>query len=428
MRHSRHCFATHLLEQRRRPAHHSDCCWATATSSETTDLSPRVAAASQRDRSVHWMHLPISASRADRPAPRRCHGHPWRWPMCIRAMPAELLSIAAGLGSTWPHLKVLRRHPALPNRSARRTSSMSVRSCGHRRPSRSTPAATGTARSARPVHATAGWKRAPRDLLPTRYVHVVFTLPQQLAPLALQNKREIYGLLFRASAATLLAVARDPQASRRGDRLLQRIAHLESETAASSRMSIAWFRPAASLSITPVGSTAPPSSFSPLRSSATSSAASLSRVYARSTAMGACLLREACRHLRHGAGVRCLAASPVPLRLGGLLQTTLWRCGTCLRYLGHYTHRVAISNHRLVALADGIVTFRWRDSAHKNKKRLTRLAVNEFLRRFFLHVLPPGFVRIRHFGLLRPPPACRTSAALLSVTDRWLRRTGSARS
>jgi hypothetical protein len=71
-----------------------------------------------------------------------------------------------------------------------------------------------------------------------------------------------------------------------------------------------------------------------------------------------------------------------------------------LRYLGQYTHRVAISNHRLVALADGMVTFRWRDSAHKNKKRLMTLSVNEFLCRFLLHVLPPGFVRIRHFGLM----------------------------
>jgi len=71
-----------------------------------------------------------------------------------------------------------------------------------------------------------------------------------------------------------------------------------------------------------------------------------------------------------------------------------------LRYLGQYTHRVAISNHRLVALADGVVTFRWRDSAHQNMKRLMTLPVNEFLRRFLLHLLPPGFVRIRHFGLM----------------------------
>src|SRR3954467_4122179 len=71
-----------------------------------------------------------------------------------------------------------------------------------------------------------------------------------------------------------------------------------------------------------------------------------------------------------------------------------------LRYLGCYTHRVAISNHRLVSLADEQVTFRWRGSRHKNKKRLMTLHVDEFLRRFLLHVLPKGFVRIRHFGFL----------------------------
>jgi len=73
-----------------------------------------------------------------------------------------------------------------------------------------------------------------------------------------------------------------------------------------------------------------------------------------------------------------------------------------LHYLGAYTHRVAISNHRLVALADGYVPFRWRDSAHKNMQRLARLPVAEFLRRFFLHALPATFVRIRYFGFLAP--------------------------
>jgi hypothetical protein len=82
-----------------------------------------------------------------------------------------------------------------------------------------------------------------------------------------------------------------------------------------------------------------------------------------------------------------------------------------LRYLGCYTHRVAISNHRLVALENGEVLFRWRDSAHKNKKRLMRLPLDEFLRRFFLHVLPRGFVRIRHFGFF----AHRRRAALLPL-------------
>ena len=88
-----------------------------------------------------------------------------------------------------------------------------------------------------------------------------------------------------------------------------------------------------------------------------------------------------------------------------------------LRYLGCYTHRVAISNHRLVALEDGEVVFRWRDSARHNKKRLMRLALDEFLRRFFLHVLPRGFVRIRHFGFF----AHRRRAALLPLVFELLK-------
>src|ERR1035437_6389768 len=69
-----------------------------------------------------------------------------------------------------------------------------------------------------------------------------------------------------------------------------------------------------------------------------------------------------------------------------------------LHYLGCYTHRIAISNHRLVSLEEGRITFRWRDSAHKNKKRLMSLTVEKFLRQFLPHVLPRRFVRIRYFG------------------------------
>ena len=71
-----------------------------------------------------------------------------------------------------------------------------------------------------------------------------------------------------------------------------------------------------------------------------------------------------------------------------------------LQYLGRYTHRVAISNHRLVSFAEGKVIFRWRDSAHHNEQKLMTLSLDEFLRRFLLHVLPKGFVRIRNFGFL----------------------------
>jgi putative transposase len=82
-----------------------------------------------------------------------------------------------------------------------------------------------------------------------------------------------------------------------------------------------------------------------------------------------------------------------------------------VRYLGHYTHRVAISNHRLVSLVDQKVTFRWRDSAHNKKHKLMTLSLDEVLRRFLLHLLPKGFVRIRHFGFL----ANRRRASLLPL-------------
>jgi hypothetical protein len=116
-----------------------------------------------------------------------------------------------------------------------------------------------------------------------------------------------------------------------------------------------------------------------------------------------------------------------------------------LQYLGRYTHRVAISNHRLVSLADGQVTFRWRDSADHNQQKLIPVSLDEFLRRFLLHLLPKGFVRIRHFGFLanrrrstllplcfaawvrflcrwnqKPPPSNRTLFGVApSVADRW---------
>ena len=82
-----------------------------------------------------------------------------------------------------------------------------------------------------------------------------------------------------------------------------------------------------------------------------------------------------------------------------------------LQYLGRYTHRVTISNHRLISLVDGQVTFRWRDSAHPNEQKLLTLSLDEFLRRFLLHVLPKGFVRIRNFGWL----ANRRRATLLPL-------------
>ena len=92
-----------------------------------------------------------------------------------------------------------------------------------------------------------------------------------------------------------------------------------------------------------------------------------------------------------------------------------------LRYLGRYTHRVAISNHRLLAFDQGRVTFRWKDYAHGGKQGKMTLGANEFLRRFFLHVLPRGFVRIRHFGFL----ANRFRASRLALSRQLLSRSSS---
>jgi hypothetical protein len=249
-----------------------------------------------------------------------------------------------------------------------------------------------------------------RELLPTRYVHVVFTLPHQLAPLALQNKREIYSLLFRASAETLLAVARDPQ-------------HLGAEIGFFSVLHT-WnqqllHHPHVHC-VVPAGGLAPDHSrwiaapdgfFLPVKI--------LSRVFRGKFVAGLRNLHNAGQLGFHGALSHLQSAPAFAAMLRGLFRSDWVVYGKrpfggaehALRYLGCYTHRVAISNHRLVDLAEGIVTFRWRDAAHKNKKRLTRLRLEEFLRRFFLHVLPKGFVRIRHFGFF----AHRRRAALLPL-------------
>jgi hypothetical protein len=249
-----------------------------------------------------------------------------------------------------------------------------------------------------------------RELLPVRYVHAVFTLPAQLAPLALQNKSEVYGLLFRASAETLLTVARDPR-------------HLGAEIGFFSVLHT-WnqkllHHPHVHC-VAPAGGLSPdhtrwiaarPGFFLPVRV--------LSRVFRGKFVAGLRALHAAGK-LEFHAQLQSLAT---PAAFAAMLRT-LFRedwvvyakrpfggAEHALRYLGCYTHRVAISNHRLVALENGDVVFRWRDSAHHNKKRLMRLALDEFLRRFFLHVLPKGFVRIRHFGYF----AHRRRAALLPL-------------
>jgi hypothetical protein len=267
-----------------------------------------------------------------------------------------------------------------------------------------------------------------RDLLPTPYAHVVFTLPHQLGPLALQNKPEMYSLLFRASAETLLQVARDPQ-------------HLGAEIGFFSVLHT-WNQQL--LHHPHVHCVVPAGGLSPDHQHWISTQASfflpvkvLSRVFRGKFVAGLRELHAEGRLGFHGSLAHLQAPQAFAAWLRPLFRSD-WVVYSkrpfggaehALRYLGCYTHRVAISNHRLVSLAEGRVTFRWRDSAHKNKKRLMSLAVEEFLRRFLLHVLPRGFVRIRHFGFFAHRrratllPLCRQ---LLAAVDHSTPAAGSA--
>jgi Putative transposase/Transposase zinc-binding domain len=273
-----------------------------------------------------------------------------------------------------------------------------------------------------------------KELLPTRYVHVVFTLPASLASLALQNQKLVYGLLLRASAETLLEVARDPR-------------HLGAEIGFFSVLHT-WNQklqlhphvhcviPAGGLSLDHTQWVKSQKGFFlPLRV--------LSRVFRGKFVAGLQQAFQSGRLQFHGK----LAPLSQPKTFAAWLRPLFRKDWVVyakppfggpeyvLQYLGRYTHRVAISNHRLVSFAEGKVTFRWRDSAHNNDQKLMTVSLDEFLRRFLLHLLPKGFVRIRNFGflanrrratllplcfqLLGAPPEAQADQDVSSSNDLW---------
>jgi hypothetical protein len=255
------------------------------------------------------------------------------------------------------------------------------------------------------------WIEARRsELLPSRYVHVVFTLPPQLAPLALQNKKVVYGLLLRASAETLLPVARDPR-------------HLGAEIGFFSVLHT-WnqklgLHPHVHCVAAAGGLSLDHTHWVSSRSRFFLPIHVLRRVFRGKFVAG---LKHAFQHhqlhfsrdLSRLAQPKLFAAWLRPLfRKDWVVYSKPPFGGPeyVLQYLGRYTHRVAISNHRLVSCADQKVTFRWRDSADNNQHKLMTLSLDEFLRRFLLHLLPKGFVRIRNFGFL----ASRRRSTLLPL-------------
>src|ERR1700747_2559071 len=238
-----------------------------------------------------------------------------------------------------------------------------------------------------------------KELLPTPYMHVVFTLPRHLAPLVLQNKKVLYDLLFRTSAETLLEVARDP-------RLLGAeigffsVLHTWSQKL-TAHPHVHCVVPAGGLSADRTRWIKPRYDFFlPIKVLSQVFRGKFHEALKRAFRDGKLNFHGDLKLLAHP---KTFAAWLRPLFRNDWVVYSKRPFGDpehVLRYLGRYTHRVAISNHRLVSFADGKVTFRWRDSAHSNEQKLMTLSLDEFLRRFLLHLLLEGFVRIRNFGFL----------------------------
>ena len=248
--------------------------------------------------------------------------------------------------------------------------------------------------------ARAKWLEKRRaELLPVEYFHIVFTLPEALAALALQNKQQIYGLLFQATAETLQQIAAGPKYL--GAQIgFFCILHTWGQTL-TAHPHLHCVVPGGGISLDGqhwVGCR--PGFFLPVRV--------LSRRF-RTLYL---------RHLEHayGAGKLEFHGELQPLadpQAFACFLAPLRRCEwvvyakppfagpeRVLDYLGRYTHRVAISNNRLEQVQDGHVTFTYKDYKHEQQRKRMTLSADEFLRRFLLHVLPEGFQRIRHYGLL----------------------------
>ena len=235
------------------------------------------------------------------------------------------------------------------------------------------------------------------DLVPLAYFHVVFTVPHQLSALILQNKRLLYSLLFRSSAETMTEVAANSRhlgaeigflgVLHTWGQTLEHHPHVHyvvPEGGFSADRS-AWIRPRRRF-------------FLPVKA--------LSQVFRGKFVEALTSLYRRGQLQLHGPlkGLREPRAFRAFLRTLYLEDWVVYAKKPfggpehVLHYLSRYTHRVAISNHRLLRFEDGRVTFRWKDYAHGGKKRAMTLTAHEFIRRFLLHVLPRGFVRIRHFG------------------------------
>ena len=360
-----------------------------------------------------------------------------------RAARLELADIVRASGADYRRTHRLSRvqHRALDAIAACRTAALG----GHRAVCAACGAERITYNSCRNRHcpkcqrvATERWLAARRaEVLPIPYFHVVFTLPHALNPLAQSHPRLIYRLLFESAASTLLRFGRDPR-HLGGDIGITAVLHTWSQNL-GQHLHVHC--------VVTGGALAPDGTrWIPARSTFLFPVRALATVF-RGRYL-ARLQRAFDRGQVHCTGGLASLAEPAAFAAWLTeLRQSAWvvYCKPpfagpdhVLAYLGRYTHRVALSNHRLVAFADGHVRFRWRDYADGDRVKLMELSVDEFLRRFLLHIVPDRFVRISHFGLLATRrrrttlPQCRTLLACLppppvpteSVRDLMLRVTG----
>ena len=253
------------------------------------------------------------------------------------------------------------------------------------------------------------------ELLAVAYVHVVFTLPHQLCQLALQNKKIIYDLLFRASAETLLEVAADSKhlGAQIGflsvlhtwgqNLLLHPHVHCVIPAGGLSPDQIRWIHPRYPF-------------FLPVHVLGRVFRGKFVAALKRQFHMGQLTLAGSLQPLQNEKAFRSFLRPLFRQNWVVYAKPPFGGPHHVLGYLARYTHRVAITNHRLVAFQNDQVTFRWKDYAHGNKKRKMTLSAEEFLRRFLLHVLPRGFFPIRFFGFL----ANRSRTTLLPRCQRLL--------
>jgi hypothetical protein len=278
------------------------------------------------------------------------------------------------------------------------------------------------------------------ELLEVEYFHVVFTLPEPIAALAYQNKKLLYDMLFHASAQTLRTIAADPK-------------HLGAEIGCLSILHT-WgqnllHHPHVHC-LVPGGGISPdgsrwigcrPGFFLPVRVLARLFRRLFLEALHKSFEAGALQFFSSLEPLRDKVAFAAYLAAAAKTEWVVYAKAPFGGPAQVLRYLGRYTHRVAISNNRLLSLEEGRVSFLWKDYKHDGAKRVMNLAADEFIRRFLLHVLPEGFQHIRSYGVLAnryretkialcrellgmPAPVCDDQTETLDYRDRYEQLTG----